>query len=488
MVEQTLQQTQQLRQEQILAPQQLQSLELLQAPLLELQAKISEELAQNPVLELEQEEPESPEETQDVLPDENFDEDENPSLSDISDKAEFDEEKLAEIMQIAESWQYSLPTPPSVPHTEEDEEKRRHFFDSITEEPSLQMQLLEQLRLSNCPEEMKPLAELIIGSIDERGYLRSNLRDLATVGMVSLEEMEKALKFVQTFEPPGIGARDLKECLLLQLKAKGKQNSLLAKLISEHIDEIGANKIPLVAKKMGLSIEKVENLVAEIRKLNPFPGSIISSDIPVFYVPEIVVEKKDDKYVVSVKNEQIPRLRISEKYLEMLEDPSLPKEAREYLKNKILQGRNVMRSLDQRRETIQRIAEVIVDEQHDFFEKGIEFLKPLTMQQVADKLGLHETTVSRAVSSKFMETPIGVFEMKYFFTGGFQAENGAELSNKSVMKKINDLIQNENPEAPLADQEIAEILKKEGIPIARRTVAKYREELGIPPSRIRKEY
>ena len=266
MVEQTLQQTQQLKQEQVITHQQIQSLEILQAPLLELQAKITQELAQNPVLEQE-----SP--LGDELLAEN-DSDEDSSERNKQDGGDQDE-KLAELVQLAESWQNYLPPSHSFrPATPDDDEKRKHYYDSITEELSLQEQLLEQLRFLECDPKTEELAELIIGSIDERGYLRSNLKDLATVGMVSVQEMEKALKIVHGFEPPGIGARDLKECLLLQLRAKGRKNSKAAEIVEHYLDELGSNKLPFVARKVGVSMDKLEKILAEIRSLNPYPGSL----------------------------------------------------------------------------------------------------------------------------------------------------------------------------------------------------------------------
>ncbi len=480
MIEQSIHQSQQLKQEQTITPQQILSLEILQSPALELQAKISEELAQNPVLEQD-----SPEDAQIPLHSE-ADSDDS-SGSDSGDSGS--DEKLSELMGFADSWQNQLP--PQINYrsrSEDDEEKRQHFFDSITEEPSLQEQLLEQLRLSECPEDKRHLAELLIGSIDERGYLRSNLRDLATVGMADLREMEDALEIVHRFDPPGIGARDLKECLLLQLKAKGRQNSMAARLVREHLDDVGTNKLPFVAKKLGITMDRLESILDEIKKLNPFPGSAISSEAPAFVVPEFAIEKKGDSYQAVPLDNSIPKLRISDKYLELLESPSISKEDKDYIRGKILQGKNLIRSVDQRKDTIAKIVEIIIDTQFDFFEKGVEGIRPLKMQQVADKIGLHETTVSRAIAGKYLQTPGGIFEMKYFFSGGYHADNGQEISSRLVMKKIQDMISKENSSSPLSDHDICEALNKDGIPVARRTVAKYREELGIASSRMRREF
>ncbi len=484
MADQGLFQSQQLKQEQILAPQQIQSLEILVAPLLELQMKVSQELQDNPVLE--QEKPAGEELAGDVLSETSSEDDgENGQQSD-SDKTD---REIKELVQLSDSWQNSLvPSHSQRQFSSDDEEKRQHFFDSLTDEASLQEQLLEQLKLSGTDDKTKELAELIIGSIDEQGYLRSHLADLATAGNVSVKEMEKILEFVQSFDPPGIAARDLKECLLLQLKAKGKSKSLSAELIRSHLKEIGQNKLPQVARKMKISMIRLNELLLEVRALNPYPGLSLSPNNPIFVIPEVFVEKRDDKYVVISKGDNFPRLRISQFYLNLLENPDTSEETKSYIKEKLIQGKTLIKSLVQRQSTIKNIAEVIVDSQFDFFEKGVEFLRPLTMQQVADKLGIHETTVSRAIANKYMQTPYGLFEFKYFFSTGFKAEDGESLSNRSIMEKIKDLVSREDTAKPLSDLQIAELLAKDGLKVARRTVAKYREELGIPPSHLRKEY
>ncbi|HBC89120.1 MAG TPA: RNA polymerase sigma-54 factor [Lentisphaeria bacterium] len=485
MADQGLFQSQQLKQEQILAPQQIQSLEILVAPLLELQMKVSQELQDNPVLE--QEKPGGEELAGDVLTNSSTsEEDEESKQTRDSEKSDHE---IAELVHLSDSWQNSLVPSHSQRHfSSDDEEKRQHFFESLTEEASLQEQLLDQLKLSGTDDKTKELAELIIGSIDEQGYLRSHLADLATAGHVTVKEMEKVLDFVQAFDPPGIAARDLKECLLLQLKFKGKAHSLAAELVRSHIKEIGQNKLPQVARKMKISMIKLNELLTEIRHLNPYPGLSMSPNNPIFVIPEVVVEKRDDKYVVISKDDNFPRLRISQFYLSLLENPNTAEETKEYIKAKLIQGKTLIKSLSQRQTTIKSIAEVIVDSQFDFFEKGVESLRPLTMQQVADKLWIHETTVSRAIANKYMQTPNGLLEFKYFFSTGYKGDDGESVSNRSIMEKIKDHVSREDTSKPLSDKQIMEMLAKDGLKVARRTVAKYREELGIPPSHLRKEY
>jgi RNA polymerase sigma-54 factor len=475
-----LTQSQTLRQEQVLAPAQIQSLELLMAPLMELQAKLSHELAVNPVLEQE-----------DAKDTDNTEEEPFSNTETGTEEAEdLKDDEFAELIDLTESWHDSLPVSSNSTY-KADEEKHQHFLNSIVDAPTIENMLLSQLSFIKINEENKPLVELIIGSIDDQGYFRGALEDLAVIGGVDLKQMNKALKIVQGLDPPGIGARDLKESLLLQLKRNGLSKSPSAVLIKKYLDELALNHIPQIARQMKISIERLQDIISDIRKLNPYPLaglSLSNSADSIFVLPEAVIEKIDGKYEVNLKAGYQPRLRISNHYLKLLENPDTPKETKEYIKLKVLQGNNIIKSLDQRQNTIQKIAEVIIDTQYDFFENGVESLKPLTMRQVADKIDLHETTVSRAVSEKYIQTPQGLFELKFFFTGGYQAESGDLLSSRSVMEKIKEIISEENPSKPYSDEAIAALLKKDGIPVARRTVAKYREEIGIPSSRLRRKY
>ncbi len=478
-----LSQSQELRQEQILTPQQIQSLEILTAPLLELQARISQELEQNPVLE--QEKPSGEELAGDIIS--NAEEEE--ASEERKDPPDERDEKLDQLISIADEWKDMLPPFHARRiFTPEDEEKHQHFLESVTRVPSLQENLIEQLRFADCDEKTRQLAELVIGSIDESGYLASNIADLSTASGASEAEILKALSLVQTFDPPGIGARDIKECLMLQLKALGRRNSPAARIVENHLDDLAANRIPLIARKTGLSIDTVHSAVDEIKTLSVHPGTALAADNPVYIIPEITVEKRDGAYTVVPRNENFPRVRLSEFYIKKLDDPMVSKEDKEYIRDKLGQAKMLIKSLEQRKDTLVRISEIIVDTQQDFFDKGSEHLHPLTMQQVADKLGVHETTVSRAIANKFIQTPAGLRPLKFFFSAGFTSSAGEQIANKSVMEKIRDMIAKEDTSNPLSDQEITEILNKEGIPVARRTVAKYRDELKIAPARLRREF
>ncbi|MHB9137795.1 MAG: RNA polymerase factor sigma-54 [Victivallaceae bacterium] len=480
MADQYLNQNQELRQEQTLAPQQIQSLEVLLTPLLELQEKLNQELERNPVIE-------QVKISKEPLPGE-------PAfLKGGSQEDTFpegdDDKNFSDLVSMAESWhQFQPPAHSSSDYTEEDEEKRDFMFNSLIKQPSLQEQMLEQLRLSDADSRTAVIAEIIIGSIDETGYLRTPVSDLVSAANADMTQVSKALTLVQSFDPPGIGARDLKECLLLQLERQKNQDKRLHRLIKDYLEDIGKNRLPQIAKAMRISLEEVTALVAKIKDLNPYPGSAISPEDTVFVIPELAVEKVNGEFQITLNDEQMPHFRISRMYLNLLEDPSTNKETRDYIREKILSGKMLIRSLEQRQSTIQRIAQVIVDTQHDFLEKGIEYMRPLTMQQVADKLGLHETTISRAIANKYIQTPSGLFEFKFFFSCGYQTEEGEVLSSKSIKEKIRDLILGEDTGKPLSDSKISDLLKKAGLSVARRTVAKYREEMDIPPSNLRKEY
>ena len=303
------------------------------------------------------------------------------------------------------------------------------------------------------------------------------------------EEFEKMLALIQSFYPPGVGARDLGECLLIQLKREEKESSLEYKIVSEYMEDLGKRRFPEIARRMGISVEEVQKAADNISRLNPRPGQIFAAAPQNYVLPDVTVEKVDGEYQIILNSEQIPHLRISNTYKDIIASSrDGNSEVKDYIRDKIRSGKFLIRSIHQRQQTISNIAQEIVSRQRDFLDHGPSHLKPMTMGEIADAVGVHETTVSRAVSGKYMATPQGVFEMKYFFTSGYQTATGESLSNTSVKGAILDLLKHENGSAPLSDQEIVEILTERGIPIARRTVAKYRSELNILPSHMRRKY
>lgn len=491
--------SQRLSQSLILAPQLQQSLALLQAPTLELKALVEQELQQNPVLEEAQAqeaesaerdgENEKPAETVDLSEppaDLTFDPaSEKPSTEPVDDfQAEFER-----LVQLDQEWRdHFAQTNIPLRASQEDEEKRQFMFDSLVAGTSLQEMLLEQVRESSLSREQWPVAEMIIGNIDDFGYLKATIEELSlSTGLPGLQ-IDAVLKVIQTFDPPGVGARDLRECLLLQLERTKQQDTLEYRIVRDFMDALGKRRIPEIARGTETEVDEVQDALENIARLEPRPGRAYLPDNDQFILPEVFVRRSGDDYVVTTNNEHLPHLRISNTYKDLMSHGENSSEVRNYIREKIRAGKFLIKSLHQRQQTILNIAKEIVKRQREFMEKGVSGLKPLTMVQVAEVVGVHETTVSRAVSGKYMQTPQGIFEMKYFFTAGIQTQNGDGLSNTSVKDMIAEIFKGENTGKPLSDQEVVEMLKAKGIVIARRTVAKYRTELNILPSNLRKVY
>ncbi len=495
-----LQLTQRLTQSLVLAPQLQQSLALLQAPTLELKALVEAELQQNPVLEevagLEAEAHERAESETDVVPesadpaeppaDMAFDPAiDKPSAAPADDfQAEFDR-----LVQLDQEWRdHFAQTNVPLRRSAEDEEKRQFMFDSLVAGTSLAEVLLEQVRDSNLTPEQLPIAEHIIGNLDDYGYLKSTVEELAAATGVPGDKILEVLKVIQTFDPPGVGARDLRECLMLQLEREGQQATLEYRIVRDFMDALGKRRIPEIARSTVLPVEEVQAALERIARLEPRPGRAYLADNDQYVLPEVFVQKVGDDYNVTTNNEQIPHLRISNVYKDLMAQGGNSAEVKNYIREKIRAGKFLIKSLHQRQQTILNIAKEIVHRQREFMEKGVAFLKPLTMVQIAQVVGVHETTVSRAVSGKYMQTPQGLFEMKYFFTAGIHTASGDGVSNTSVKDMIAEIFKAENSGKPLSDQEVVQMLKEKGIVIARRTVAKYRTELNILPSNLRKVY
>jgi RNA polymerase sigma-54 factor len=482
---------------QVLAPQLQQSLALLQAPTLELKALIEQELQQNPVLE-ENATSETDQETKDQEAaaadqadpaeppaDVTYDPATEKNNGPVDDfQAEFD--RLA---QMDQEWRehFSQTNMPQR-HSQEDEERRQFMFDSLVADTSLQETLLEQVRLSELSPEQRPIAEMIIGNVDDYGYLQASVDELAFSTNIPAEQITAVLKIIQSFHPPGVGARDLRECLLLQLERADRKETLEYKIVDQYFDALGKRRLPEISRGLGITVDEVQDAVERIGHLEPRPGRAFLPDNDQYILPEVFVHKAGDDWVVTTNNEHVPHLRISNTYKDLMSQADSSSEVREYIREKIRAGKFLIKSLHQRQQTILNIANEIVHRQREFLEKGVSCLKPLTMLQIAEVVGVHETTVSRAVSGKYIQTPRGIFEMKYFFTSGIKTANGVGMSNTSVKDIISDMIKEEATGKPLSDEEIVKLLAQKGIVIARRTVAKYRSELNILPSHLRKVY
>jgi RNA polymerase sigma-54 factor len=558
----------QLTQSLMLSPQLQQSLALLQAPLLELKALVEKELEQNPVLEevpaAEAEQQRRAEETgesaassldpteppKDVL----FDPATEKTPSAPVD--EFDAE-FGRLAQLDQEWrEHFAQAGTGVRATPEDEERRQHMFDSLTRSESLQEALMDQVRLSELAEAHRKLAELIVGNIDDDGWLKASLDELAASASVPNEEVETVLRVIQSFDPAGVGARDLRECLLLQLQRVNRADSLEYRIIEQHMDLLARRRVPDLAAALGATIEDIQAAMGRIAHLQPKPGRSFAAEPEQYVVPEVFVEQEGDRFVVSVNNADIPHLRVSNLYKDLMtrgrmdlgafeaafdgadgavqpafaaalkalggndsaqarlrlnELAVLPeltnvqsravqharnalaardeaRTAREYVRDKIGAAKFLIKSIDLRQKTLLNISREIVRRQHDFFARGREALKPMTMGEVAEVVGVHETTVSRAVAGKYMDCPQGLIELRSFFTAGLQTSEGPAIANTSVKEMVAELFKGEDPHSPLSDDTVAKMLQARGIHIARRTVMKYRDLLGIPSSSLRKVY
>ena len=472
-----MQQRQSLALQQVLSPQLQQSLLILQTPLLELRNLVQQEMETNPVLEELPEDPGANERSEsEAAADENF-------------RDEF--EKLA---SLDEEWRDYMAQSASSNfdgrrRSKDADEKRQFLFDSIPVHETLQQNLIAQLNQTVLEAGDRKAAELIIGNIDDDGFLQSTPQEMALNTGIPQDDFERGRELIQTFYPAGVGARDLRECLLIQLRRQGKEHSLEYRIVSEHMDDLGRHRFPEIARRMAISVEDVQRAADNIARLNPRPGQVFAAAPQNYVLPDVIVEKVDGEYQISFNNEQIPHLRISNLYKDIIASgDAQSSDVKDYIRDKIRSGKFLIRSIHQRQQTIMNIAQQIVSRQCDFLEHGPSHLKPMTMAEVAETVGVHETTVSRAVSGKYMATPQGVFEMKYFFTGGYQTATGESLSNTSVKQAVLDLVKHESGSSPLSDHEIVEILSERGIPIARRTVAKYRSELNILPSHMRRKY
>jgi len=463
--------SQEMKMQQTLAPHLFQSLEILQMPLLDLQQMIKQELSENPTLEATQE-----------MADEQIEIEQG--TKDV-ERDEFDNE-FEKLAALGEEWGDNFYENRQVAGGSDAEEKYQYMMDSLSEVSSLHDQLLEQLSLSGLDDYEKKIAEIVVGNIDDDGYLQLDVEDLLALPNFPAKTLDKILDTIHDFDPPGVGARDLRECLLLQLGRAGKESSQEYQMVDDHLDLLGRHKYDDIARAMGLTVERIKELAAEVAKLDPKPGRNFSEARIEYVTPEIIVEKKNGEYVITQNKKPYPHLFISQKYLQMLKDPKTSREVKTYIREKITKSKQFIQSIDQRMSTIYRIAVEVVRIQRDFFDHGVSKLKPLNMRTIAELLEVHETTISRATTGKYMQTPRGLLSMKYFFTPGVKTTDGKLVSNESVKAALGEIVRGEDKRKPYSDAKLVELLREQGINIARRTVAKYRDQLRILPSHLRK--
>jgi RNA polymerase sigma-54 factor len=447
-----------------------QSLEILQANTLELGQLLNQAMEINPVLE-------------DVTEHESLDEITDSELEDSDNYDDWQDSYDDDMRDLAIMERRNQGI------GQDAIEAREHFYNSIVAPLTLQEHLIEQIRESGLESKKQEDAKIIVGNLTDHGYLDASLDDLAVRLQIPLERLEDALATIQNFDPPGVGAADLRECLLLQLDFLGLGAGLEAEIVDEHLDEVARNHFPQLAKKLHLPLDTIIEAIDHIRTLDPSPGSRFQNNGNPYVQPDVEIKQGDHgEWVASLTGSYLPRLRINDEYKDLLSGSADDRKTRNYLRNQIRDGRAVIRAIDQRQETILAIAREIVDRQQPFLENGSRHLKPMTMNDIAEVIGVHPTTVSRAVAGKYIDTPHGLMEMRKFFATGYQTSDGKDVSNEGVREALQALITSENTAKPLSDSKLEKLLNEQGIKVARRTVAKYREQLGILPSHLRKKY
>jgi RNA polymerase sigma-54 factor len=466
-----------LSQKLILTPQLQQAIKLLQLPHLELSQFLSQELVENPLLEESFDEVSlddlTPEERDSMEIEDSSEDDAGAPLEKLMNFSvdEYFEERSSDGRDMG----YFNPgtvTPPS-------------FDQFLSRKPDLYDHLLWQLRMSNAPEDVKKVGEIVIGNIDENGYLIASMEEMRDAAETPVEKVEEAVRLVQSFDPVGVGARSVTECLLLQLRALNLQGTVAEKIVANNMDELEKKKYASVAGQYNLPLSDIMAAVKIIEGLEPKPGRNFSNTSTNYIVPDVYLAKTTDGYQIILNDEGLPRLRVNSFYRKLIQqNNAYPKEDKQFLIEKLRSAVGLLKSLDQRNRTIYRVTETLLDLQKDFFQKGVESLKPLTLKDVASALNLHESTVSRVTSNKYLSCEHGIFGFRYLFSSALHSGMG-NVSSTSVKNVIKKIVTEEDSEKPLSDQHIAEMLKKTGVVIARRTVAKYRDELGIP-SQIRR--
>jgi RNA polymerase sigma-54 factor len=459
-----------------MAPRMIQSMEILQLPLMALQERIDQELIENPVL-VDLRESTTPE-----------------AESEESPTSTTEEEPAPAEMEGLDSWDdyYAESHRMSRAALSEEADRKHDAMQNMASRPqSLHDYLADQLAFLDGDDATRSLAEYIIHNLDDNGYLNLSLNEVVRDfgGDATLAQAEKALAAVQKLDPPGVGARNLRECLLLQLSPDVPMREVLQVLIAHHLDDLQQNRLPTIEKRTGIALETIKEAIEHLRRLDPRPGARFSPENAMYVLPDLLVEADEHgQYQVRLQDEHTPQLAISRLYQKLLKNKQADPAAREFIQKKIQSARWLIESIEQRRNTLLKVARAIIEHQKEFLDKGPEYIEPLKMQQIADRVHVHVTTVSRAVDDKWVQTPRGIFPLKRFFGGGTTTADGEEVAWDTIKQKLLEIIAKEDKQAPLSDEEIVEELGKHGFPVARRTVTKYRKALRIPSSRQRKQF
>ncbi|HTR77731.1 MAG TPA: RNA polymerase factor sigma-54, partial [Gemmatimonadaceae bacterium] len=469
-----------------------QAMDLLYMPLLDLQQHLKQELLNNPFLEMvepEEEEGDEGEETEAEA--------QEPEAA----AADAPEKENGEI-----DWEEILLDGFDAGGRREEHEEREYYEPVTVATRNLSDHLIDQITLLDLTPRQQFLADEFIGDVNEDGYLACPIeqilqsindeivraaeaveQDASALPLYTQAEVEDMLAIIQTLDPPGVGARDLRECLMLQLKEAGQDDSVPYRLVRDCFDELIAHRWSEISKRFGISPGDVQHAADEIKKLDPKPGLVYSAANDNYIIPDLIVERIDNKYHVFLNDTNLPRLKLSRVYQEIARDKKkFEGENKEFISNKLNSANWMIQAIEQRRQTMLKVMNYIVDRQREFFDKGLQFLKPLTLREVADVISMHESTVSRVTNEKFVQTPRGVLPLKFFFSSGLTTTAGEDVSARGIKAQIQKLVEDEDPKNPLTDQAIVDILKEGGVQIARRTVAKYRDQLGVLSARMRK--
>ena len=479
----------QIKQELKINPRLYQAMDLLYMPLLDLQNHLKQELLNNPFLDM-------------VEPDEEDEEDGEVDITEpTSPETEAEKDEKGEI-----DWEEILLDGFDAGGRREEHEEREYYEPVTVDTRDLADHLRDQVSLLDLNGRQMFLADEFIGNINEDGYLACGLekivegvnetvakaaemedRDLGDLPLYTTGEAEEMLGIVQSLDPPGVGARDLRECLMLQLREAGLEHSVPFRLVRDCFDELIAHRWSEISKRFGISPIDVQRAADEIAKLDPKPGLVYSDASDNYIIPDLIVDKIDGKYHVFLNDANLPRLKLSKAYQEIARDKKkFDGENKEFISNKLNSANWMIQAIEQRRQTMLKVMNYIVERQREFFEKGVQFLKPLTLREVAEVISMHESTVSRVTNEKFVQTPRGVLPLKFFFSSGLSTTAGEDVSARGIKAQIEKLVSEENAKHPLTDQAIVNILKETGVQIARRTVAKYRDQLGVLSARMRK--
>lgn len=450
----------------VMTPELKLALKILQLPTLELEEFIQQELETNPVLEL-AEEPK----------DEKV----------IAEQRKKDDKKEKEI-----DWKEYLQFQGKsycIDNNYNDDGAEQSFDNYISNSYTLKDHLIFQLRLSLLKYNLLEIGEFIIECLDENGYLTIPIEELSELAKTDVITLEKVLSIIQTFDPAGVGARDLIECLLIQLNFKGLLNDHTEKTVRQHLDDIAYNRLNNISKSLGISIEVAQDISDIVKGLEPKPGRAFECNNSTKYiVPDVYIEKVSNEYTIVVNDYNNSGLRINQYYRNLLQNEEKNSHASQFISSRLSSAMWLIKSIEQRKTTLYNVVQAILEYQIEFFDKGVMYLKTMTLKNIADKISVHESTVSRAINGKYVQTDRGVFELKYFFRSGIENQTGDGISSESIKKMLKNLIDQENHKHPISDQNIADTLAKEGLVISRRTVAKYRDEQGILSSSKRKRY